>query len=108
MKKSKSELDEKRAKYLSLKQVTQSKGWELVEKILRDEFNDALDSVCNPKSIKAEVEARGIIKFIKKFTETLNSEMAFGKMAQEEYIKYYINPPKDSESVLGEKEKRWQ
>ena len=99
MKKSKSELDEQRQKFIGLKQVTECNGWRFVEKILEDEFNDALETVCNPKSVKAEVEARGIIKFIKKFTETISSEMAFGKLAQEKYVKIHINPPKDAESV---------
>ena len=98
MKRTKQELDAQRQKFLALKQVTQSKGWDLVKKILTDEFNDALDTVCAPKSAKAEVEARGIIKFIKKFTDTLNSEMGFGKIAQKQYVKDYINPPKDEQS----------
>lgn len=98
MAKSKAELDSQRQKFLELKQVTTSKGWLRIQEILTDEFNDALDTVCAPKSAKAEVEARGIIKFIKKFTDTLNTEMGFGKLAQKEYVKNYINPPQDQES----------
>jgi len=99
VKKSKDQLEKDRLPYLELKQLTQMKAWATVEKILHSEFKDALDTVCNPKTAKAEIEARGIIKFIKKFTDTLNAEMGFGKLAQEQYIKSFINPPKDEESV---------
>ena len=99
MKKSKDQLEKDRLPYVELKQLTQHKAWAIVDKILTQEFHDALETVCNPKTAKSEMEARGIIKFIKKFTETLNNEMGFGKVAQEQYIKSFINPPKDEESV---------
>ena len=101
MKKSKDQLEKDRRPYVELKQLTQTKAWATIDKILHDEFEDALETVCNPKTAKAELEARGIIKFIKRFTETLNSEMGFGKVAQEQYIKSFINPPKDEESVAA-------
>ena len=107
MKKSKDQLEKDRLPYVELKQLTQMKAWATVERILTDEFQAALDTVCDPKTVKAELEARGIIKFIKKFTETLNAEMGFGKVAQEQYIKSFINPPKDLESVRPSLEESW-
>lgn len=97
-KKTRTELEESRKKYLALKQLTNCSGWPVVQQILTDEFKAALDTLSDPKTVKAEVEARGIIKFIKKFTDTLNSEMGFAELAQEEYIATYVNPPKDQKS----------
>ena len=99
MRKSKAELESQSRDFQALKQLTQTRGWKLVQQILTDEFNDALDTVSAPKSAKAEIEARGIIRFIKKFTDTLNSEMGFGKHAQEQYVQQYVNKPQDEESV---------
>lgn len=96
--KSKEQLEKQGQDFKALKQLTETRGWSIVKQILTDEFEEALETLSNPKSIKAEVEARGIIKFIKKFTDTLNSEMGFGEHAQKEYVKKYVNPPKEEKS----------
>lgn len=98
MPRSKAELDEKRHKYLALKELKRSRGWSELETILRDEFSKALDEVSSPKTVKAEMEARGVIKFIKRLTDTIDTEMKFGELAQKEYIEKHINPPKDHKS----------
>ena len=92
--KSKEELEARRVKYLALKQLTKSSGWPILQQILKDEFHAALDQVSAPKSAKAEVEARGVIRFIKKFSDTLDTEMKFGEFAQKEYVERFVNPPK--------------
>lgn len=95
--KSRAELDKERQKYLALKDLTKSRGWPVLQQILKDKFKEALDVVCAPKSVKAEVEARGAIKLIKDLTDTIDREMGFGKVAQDEYMKQYFNPPKGQE-----------
>ena len=99
MKKSKESLDLARQRYAALQSLTKQNGWQYIEQILRDEFHKAIDQVSNPKSVKAEVEARGIIKFIKKLTDSINSEMQFGKLAQEEYVQQYITPDGERKSA---------
>ncbi len=99
MKKSKDQLEKDRIPYVELKQLTQQKAWATVERILHEEFKSALDILIEPNDPTQADRARGTISFIKKFTETLNAEMGFGKLAQEQYIKQFINPPKDQESV---------
>jgi DNA gyrase inhibitor GyrI len=99
VKKSKDQLEKDRRPYIELKQLTQSKAWATVERILHDEFRDAINILIDPNDPTQADKARGTILFIKKFTDTLNSEMGFGKVAQEQYIKSFINPPKDEESV---------
>ena len=99
MKKTRDELEEARLPYLELKQLTQQRGWDRLQLILRDEFHAALDTLASPKTVKAEVEARGVVKFIKKLMDRVNSELEFGKLAQEEYVRTYINPKGDSKSA---------
>ena len=99
MKKSKDQLEKDRLPYVELKQLTNMKAWATVERILHDEFEAALNILIEPNDPTQADKARGTISFIKKFTETLNAEMGFGKLAQEQYIKSFINPPKDAESV---------
>lgn len=97
MAKSRARLEAERQKYLLLKQVTLCKGWPLVQEVLMDAYNEALETIQTAKTIDETLEAKGTIKFIKKFTDTLNSEMGFGKLAQAEYVKKHVNPLKGQE-----------
>lgn len=98
MQRSKAELEKKSADHQVLKQLTEHRGWAIVQKMLTDEFNDALDQLTEPNSPGQEAEARGAIKFIKKFTDALNAELRIGEAAKKEYVKKYVNPPKDQQS----------
>lgn len=94
--KSKAELDEKRQKFLQLKQLTESKGWPIFQGILKEEFSEAITRASESTDENERAEARGAIKFIKKMTDTISSEMGFGELAQKEYVARFVNPPKGS------------
>lgn len=91
--KRKEQLDVERQKYLRLNALTNEPGWIDLQSYLQEAFVEALEILQNPKYVKQELEARGIIKFIKEFTDKLNSDMQFGKKAQIEYVKTYLQPP---------------
>lgn len=79
------------AKYPRLKNITESSGWKDVESMLFDEYCEQLDIIKAPKAVKAEVEARAVIKFIERFLDKVNSELNFAKVAKERYAKKYLN-----------------
>ena len=81
------------AKYPGLKDITNSSGWKHVEAILFAEYCEQLDTIKAPKYVKAEVEARAVIKFIERFTDTINSELNFAEVAKERYAKKYLKTP---------------
>ena len=92
--KSKAELDAKRVRFLQLKQLTDSKGWPIFKEILTEEFCAAIARASESPDENERAEARGTIKFIKKMTDSISSEMGFGELAQRQYVEQYVNPPK--------------
>ena len=91
---SKADLEKKSQRYLALKQTTASKGWPIVLELLTNEFGEAVEIATESKDENERAEARGTIKFIKRFTDSISSEMGFGDLAQREYVERFINPPK--------------
>lgn len=89
----KKSLAETAAKYPGLKDITQSTGWQHVEAILFNEYCEQLEVIKNPKYVKAEVEARAVIKFIERFIDTVNSDLKFSEVAKEKYARKYLNQP---------------
>jgi uncharacterized protein YktB (UPF0637 family) len=88
----KEKLEIGKAKYSRLKNLTTQSGWGDLMEIITAEYNEALDILKKPKYAKQEIEARSIINFLDRFMTTLNSELEFGKVATEKYVKKYITP----------------
>ena len=86
----KEQLEIHKAKYSRLKSLTEQSGWKDLQEIIEDEYSNALDIIKSPKYAKQEFEARGVIKFIDRFISLLNSEIDFGKVAKEKYVKKYV------------------
>lgn len=89
--KEKDKLAQQGEKYARLKNLTQQSGWKDLEEILFEEYSEALDVIKSPKAVKAEVEARAVIKFIERFLDRVRSELDFAKVAKEKYAKKYLN-----------------
>lgn len=86
----KEDLEIKKAKYARLKFVIEQTGWQDILSILENEYHSALESLKSPLNEDDEMKARGALKFIDNFMAQINSEINFGKVAQEKYVKKYI------------------
>lgn len=87
----KSVLEERKAKYARLKAVIDAPGWSEVSSILEDSYHEALGAM--KKSVTSEElwKSRGVIEFIDTFMSQIQSDIDFGKTAQERYVKKFIN-----------------
>lgn len=92
---SKEDLEVKRSKYLRLKSLTEQNGWKDFMEILEEEYNERLDNIKAPKYVKSEIESRGVLNFIDSLMAKVNSELDFGKVAQEKYVKKFLTTQED-------------
>ena len=87
----KEQLELQAQKYKRIKNCISQSGWKDILGIIEAEYFKELDILKSPKYAKQELEARGVIKFIDSFMEQVNQELDFGKVAQEKYVKKFIN-----------------
>lgn len=87
----KEQLEQEKAKYTRLKNLTEQSGWQDFIDIFHEEYEDAFNKLKSPNYVKQEHESRGLIKGLERIMNRINSDMAFGEEAKRKYVKKYLN-----------------
>lgn len=93
----KQELARKKARYARINQLTNEPGWKDLVEVFEEKYHEALEILKNPKFPGEEQQARGAIKLIDGIFDKIESDLKFGRDAQDRYIAKYVkeNPEGD-------------
>ena len=86
----KRQLAERKAKYSRIKLLLKEPGWKDLAEIIEEKYHEALDRLKSPKFPGEDERARGALMLIDSIFEKLESELAFGKDAEDRYVAKYV------------------
>lgn len=78
--------------FTRLQGLTEQPGWQDFIDLAGAEYSAALEQLKSPKSVKAEVEARGAIKCLDRLFEAFSTDWQLAKIAQEKYVQKFLKP----------------